>query len=312
MNEKGPSAPFFQPGFCKEQGMTEISAGKVKELREMTGLGMMECKKALAEAGGDLGKAEELLRIKSGAKASKAASRVAAEGVIGAYLSPDAKLGALVELNCETDFVAKNDDFRAFVNEIAALVVRDRPADVEALAARTLASGEAVEARRVALVQKIGENITLRRFVRLEAQGRIASYVHGTRIGVLVDYSGGNEALGKDLAMHVAAAKPMAVSREQVPADVVAQERSIAAARAAESGKPANIVEKMVEGAVAKFLAEVTLMAQPFVKNDKQTVGDIVKAQGARVNGFVLYVVGEGIEKRKDDFAAEVAAMTRG
>jgi len=292
--------------------MAEISASTVMELRQRTGLGMMECKKALTEASGDVAKAEELLRIKSGAKASKAAGRVASEGMIGLSITGDAKAAALVEVNCETDFVAKNDDFRAFVNEIAALVVRDRPADVEALAARTLASGEAVEARRVALVQKIGENITLRRFVRLEAQGRIASYVHGTRIGVLVDYSGGNEALGKDLAMHVAAAKPMAVSREQVPADVVAQERSIAAARAAESGKPANIVEKMVEGAVAKFLAEVTLMAQPFVKNDKQTVGDIVKAQGARVNGFVLYVVGEGIEKRKDDFAAEVAAMTRG
>src|SRR5882672_1876435 len=292
--------------------MAEISASTVMELRQRTGLGMMECKKALTEASGDVAKAEELLRIKSGAKASKAAGRVASEGMIGLSITGDAKAAALVEVNCETDFVAKNDDFRAFVNEIAALVVRDRPADVEALAARTLASGEAVEARRVALVQKIGENITLRRFVRLEAQGRIASYVHGTRIGVLVDYSGGNEALGKDLAMHVAAAKPMAVSRGQVPADVVAQERSIAAARAAESGKPANIVEKMVEGAVAKFLAEVTLMAQPFVKNDKQTVGDIVKAQGARVNGFVLYVVGEGIEKRKDDFAAEVAAMTRG
>ena len=292
--------------------MAEISASTVMELRQRTGLGMMECKKALTEAEGDVAKAEELLRIKSGAKASKAAGRVAAEGVIGLYTAADGKVAAMVEINCETDFVARNDDFRAFANEVAQIVARDQPGDVAALAARPLASGDTVEARRVALVQKIGENIALRRFVRLEAQGRVASYVHGTRIGVLVDYTGGNEALGKDLAMHIAATKPMAVSREHVPADVVAKERTIASARAAESGKPANIVEKMVEGAVAKFLAEVTLLPQPFVKNDKETVDAIVKAQGARVNGFVLYVVGEGIEKRKDDFAAEVAAMTRG
>jgi elongation factor Ts len=291
--------------------MPEISASRVMELRQRTGLPMMECKKALTEADGDLGKAEELLRIRSGAKASKAASRVAAEGIVGIAVAPDAKSAAMVEVNCETDFVAKNDEFRAFANEIAQVVVREQPADVETLAGRTLAAGETIEARRIALVQKIGENMTIRRFVRLAAQGRIASYVHGTKIGVLVDYTGGNEALGKDLAMHVAATKPIAVSREQVPADVVDKERSIAAARAAESGKPANIVEKMVEGAVAKFLAEVTLLPQPFVKNDKQSVGDLVKGQGARVNGFVLYVVGEGIEKRKDDFAAEVAAMAR-
>jgi len=296
----------------EQANMAEISASTVMELRQRTGLGMMECKKALTEAEGDVAKAEELLRIKSGAKASKAAGRVAAEGVIGLHTAADGKVAAMVEINCETDFVARNDDFRAFANEVAQIVARDKPADVAALAARSLASGDTVEARRVALVQKIGENIALRRFVRLDAQGRIASYVHGTRIGVLVDYTGGNENLGKDLAMHVAATKPMAVSREQVPADVVAKERTIAAARAAESGKPANIVEKMVEVAVAKFLAEVTLLPQPFVKNDKETVDAIVKAQGARVNGFVLYVVGEGIEKRKDDFAAEVAAMTRG
>jgi elongation factor Ts len=294
-----------------EQAMPEISASRVMELRQRTGLPMMECKKALTEAEGDLGKAEELLRIRSGAKASKASSRVAAEGVVGIAVAPDAKTAAMVEVNCETDFVAKNDEFRAFANEIAQIVLREQPGDVDALAGRTLAAGDTIEARRIALVQKIGENMTIRRFVRLAAQGRIASYVHGTKIGVLVDYTGGNEALGKDLAMHVAATKPIAVSREQVSADVVDKERSIAAARAAESGKPANIVEKMVEGAVAKFLAEVTLLSQPFVKNDKQTVGDLVKGQGARVNGFVLYVVGEGIEKRKDDFAAEVAAMAR-
>jgi elongation factor Ts len=292
--------------------MPEISASRVMELRQRTGHPMMECKKALTEASGDLVKAEELLRIRSGAKASKAAARVAAEGVVGIAVTQDAKTAAMVELNCETDFVAKNDAFRAFANEIAQLVARERAGDVAALSGRTLASGETIEARRTALVQKVGENITLRRFVRLDAQGRVASYVHGTRIGVLVDYTGGNEALGKDLAMHIAATKPLAVSREQVPSDVVEKERSIAAARAAESGKPANIVEKMVEGALAKFLAEVTLLPQPFVKNDKETIAALVASQGARVNGFVLYVVGQGIERRKDDFAAEVAAMTRG
>ena len=278
--------------------MAEISASTVMELRQRTGLGMMECKKALTEAAGDIAKAEELLRIRSGSKASKAASRVAAEGVIGLFVAGDAKTAAMVEVNCETDFVARNEEFRAFANEVAQVVARDRPADVAALAARTLASGDAIEARRVALVQKIGENVSLRRFVREEARGRIASYVHGARIGVLVDYEGGDDALGKDLAMHIAATKPMAVSREQVPADVIEKERGIAAARAAESGKPANIVDKMVEGAVAKFLAEVTLLSQPFVKNDKQTVADLVKSHGAKVHGFVLYVVGEGIEKR--------------
>ena len=292
--------------------MAEISASTVMELRQRTGLGMMECKKALTEAAGDIGKAEELLRIRSGSKASKAASRVAAEGVIGLFVAGDAKTAAMVEVNCETDFVARNEEFRAFANEVAQVVARDGPADVATLAARTLPSGDTIEARRVALVQKIGENISLRRFVREQAKCRIGSYVHGARIGVLVDYEGGDDALGKDLAMHIAATKPMAVSREQVAADVIEKERSIAAARAAESGKPANIVEKMVEGAVAKFLAEVTLLSQPFVKNDKQTVGDLLKARGAKVHGFALYVVGEGIEKRKDDFAAEVAAMTRG
>jgi len=273
---------------------------------------MMECKKALTEAGGDPAKAEELLRIRSGAKASKAASRIAAEGVIGLHVAPDAKTAALVEVNCETDFVAKNEDFRAFAAEVATLAARDNPADVPALAAKTLASGETVESRRATLVQKIGENMTIRRFARVVAKGRLASYVHGGKIGVLVDVTGGQDALGKDLAMHVAASKPMAVTPDQVPVDIVEKERAIAAARAAESGKPADIVKKMVEGAVAKYLSEVTLLAQPFVKGDgKQTVGQLVKAQAAVVNGFVLFVVGEGIEKKKDDFAAEVAAMAK-
>jgi elongation factor Ts len=292
--------------------MAEIAASMVMDLRQRTGLGMMECKKALTEAAGDLAKAEELLRIRSGAKASKAAGRIAAEGVIGLYVAPDAKTAAMVEVNCETDFVAKNDDFRAFAAEIAQIVARENPPDLSALGAKSLASGETIEARRAVLVQKIGENMSIRRFTRKSAAGRLASYVHGNRIGVLVDLTGGQNTLGKDLAMHVAASKPMAVSEKQVPADVVAKERAIAVARAADSGKPANIVDKMVEGAVAKFLAEVTLLAQPFVKGDgKETVGQLVKAQGASVNDFVLFVVGEGIEKKKDDFAAEVAAMTK-
>jgi elongation factor Ts len=294
--------------------MADISASMVMELRQRTGLGMMECKRALTEAGGDLAKAEELLRIKSGAKASKAADRVAAEGVVGLFVLPDAKAGAIVEVNCETDFVAKNDDFRAFANEVAQVVARTSPADVAALGAAKLASGESVEARRIALVQKIGENMTVRRFERRTASGRLASYVHtNLKIGVLVDVVGGDDTLGRDLAMHIAAIKPIAVSREGVAADVIERERKIAAAKAAESGKPANIAEKMVEGTVAKFLAEVTLLAQEFVKaENKETVGTLLKQKGASVAGFTMFVVGEGIERKKDDFAAEVAAMAKG
>jgi len=292
--------------------MAEISASMVMELRQRTGLGMMECKKALIEATGDLAKAEDLLRIKSGAKASKAAGRVASEGVIGLSVAPDAKTGAMVEVNCETDFVARNDDFKAFAAEVAQVVARDNPADVAALSACKLASGDTVESRRVALVQKIGENMSIRRFVRRTAQGLLSSYVHGVKIGVLVDVAGGDSQLGRDLAMHIAASKPLAVDKSGVAAEVVEHERTIAAARAAESGKPANIVEKMVDGAVAKFLADVTLLAQPFVKGDgKQTVEQLTKTAGATVHGFTLYVVGEGIEKKKDDFAAEVAAMAK-
>jgi len=291
--------------------MAEITASMVKDLREKTDAPMMECKKALTEAGGDPAKAEEILRVRLGNKASKAASRVAAEGVVGTYTAPDAKLGAIIEVNCETDFVAKNDDFRAFAGEVARVVADRGAADVAALGNEALPNGDTVEARRVALVQKIGENLAVRRFARREAKGRIASYVHGTRIGVLVDYTGGDEQLGKDIAMHVAAIKPLAVTKDEVPAETVAQERKIAAAKAAESGKPANIVEKMVEGAVGKYLSEVTLLAQPFVKGDgKQTVEQLLKSKGATVHGFTLYVVGEGIERRKDDFAAEVAAAS--
>jgi len=279
--------------------MAEISASLVKELRELTGLGMMECKKALTETGGDLKKAEELLRIKSGAKASKAAARVAAEGVIGAWLSPDAKLGALAEVNCETDFVAKNEDFLAFARDVAETVAKADPADVQGLAP--------FEARRQALVQKIGENITLRRFARLEAKGSLALYVHGAKIGVLVDVEG-PEDLGKDLAMHIAAFKPRYQAKSDVPADEIARERDIAAARAKESGKPPEIVAKMIEGAVNKSLNEMTLLGQPFVKDDKQSVEKVLSAKKAKLHAYRLLVVGEGIEKKGTDFAAEVMA----
>ena len=279
--------------------MAEISASLVKELRELTGLGMMECKKALAETGGDLKKAEELLRIRSGAKASKAAGRIAAEGVIGAWLSPDGRLGALVELNCETDFVAKNEDFIAFARELAQAVATTDPADLQAL------SG--FEARRQGLVQKIGENISIRRFARLQAQGRLALYLHGVKIGVLVDLDG-PEDLAKDLAMHVAFAKPQYTSKAEVPADFVARERDIATARAKDSGKPPEIVARMVEGAVNKLLGEITLLGQPFVKDDKQTVEKLLAAKKAKLHGYRFLVVGEGIERKSSDFAAEVMA----
>jgi elongation factor Ts len=271
----------------------------------------MECKKALAEANGDLDKAEEILRVKLGNKASKAASRVAAEGIVAIALASDAKAGAIVEVNCETDFVAKNDDFLAFVAGLAKLVLERKPADVGALSSLSY-HGSTVEEARKALVGKIGENLSIRRFARLDAKGRLAQYIHGgAKIGVLVDVAGGDEQLAKDLAMHIAAAKPVALSREQVPADLVKKERDIAAAKAAESGKPANIVEKMVEGGVQKFLKEVTLLGQPFVKDDKQTIEALLKSKGASVAAFVLYVVGEGIEKKSTDFAAEVAAQAK-
>ena len=289
--------------------MAEITAGMVRELREKTDAPMMECKKALIEADGDQAKAEEILRIKLGNKASKAAGRVAAEGVVAAFIANDGKLGAIVEVNCETDFVAKNDEFLTFTGALAELVARHNPADVAALSMLPL-DGSTVEHRRTALVGKIGENLSVRRFRRHEAEGRLESYIHGgAKIGVVVDVVGGENVLAKDIAMHIAASKPLALSRDEVSAELVQKERDIASAKAAESGKAANIVDKMVEGAVAKFLKEVTLLGQPFVKNDKQTIAELLKSKGASVAAFTLYVVGEGIEKKKDDFAAEVMAQ---
>ncbi len=289
--------------------MAEITASMVKELREKTDAPMMECKKALSEAAGDLGKAEEILRVKLGNKAAKASARIAAEGIVGIWIAADGKLGSIIEVNCETDFVAKNPDFTAFVARLAELVAKQDPADVAALSALSI-DGKSVEDTRTALVGKIGENVSIRRFVRIAANGRLAQYIHGgARIGVLVDVSGADDALARDLAMHIAAAKPVALSRDQVDEDLIRKERDIATAKAAESGKPADIVIRMVEGSVQKYLKEVTLLGQTFVKDDKLTIEQLLKSRSAAVNAFTLYVVGEGIERKSSDFAAEVAAQ---
>nr|WP_218953333.1 translation elongation factor Ts [Parapusillimonas granuli] len=293
-----------------EKIVAQITASMVKELREKTDAPMMECKKALTEADGDMARAEEILRVKLGNKASKAAARITAEGLIGLHIAADGKRGTLIEVNCETDFVAKNDDFIAFINQVAELATEKNPADVAALNELPLGDGT-VESIRAALVGKIGENISIRRFERFETADQLASYVHGGKIGVLVEFSGPDET-GKDLAMHIAATKPKALDAAGVPAADIAAERSVAEQKAAESGKPAEIVAKMVEGSVQKFLKEVTLLSQPFVKNDKQTVEQMLKEKGAKVARFSLYVVGEGIEKKSEDFAAEVAAAAAG
>jgi len=291
--------------------MPAITASMVAELRAKTDAPMMECKKALTEAEGDLSRAEEILRVKLGNKAGKASSRITAEGVVAA--SVQGSTGALVEINCETDFVSKNDSFLAFANACAKLVADKNPADAAALAALPLSQdgfGPTVEDVRKGLIGKIGENMSIRRFTRYAGGGTLAHYLHGTRIGVLVEYEGSDVA-AKDTAMHIAAMKPVALSSSDVPADLVDRERRIAAEKAAESGKPADIVAKMVEGSVQKYLKEVSLGNQAFVKDatGKQTVEQMLKAANTKVKAFTLYVVGEGIEKRSEDFAAEVAAQ---
>ena len=287
--------------------MADITAAMVKELREKTDAPMMECKRALTEAAGDMDKAEEILRVKLGNKASKAASRVAAEGVVAIHISADQKLGAIVEVNCETDFVAKNDEFLALSAKLAELVAANSPADVAALSAMSI-NGVSVEDTRKALVGKIGENVSIRRFARVPAVGLLTSYIHGgAKVVTLVDITGGDATLAKDVAMHIAASKPKSLNASGVPAEDIAKERAVAEGKAAESGKPADIVAKMVEGSVAKFLKEVSLFSQPFVKDDKQTIEQLMKSRGAAINGFHLYLVGEGIEKKVTDFAAEVA-----
>jgi elongation factor Ts len=291
--------------------MAEITAGMVKELREKTDAPMMECKKALTEAAGDMAKAEEILRVKLGNKASKAATRVAAEGVVAISISADGKLGSILEINSETDFVAKNDEFLALAAGAAKLVAEQNPADVAALSALPFGAGT-VESVRTALVGKIGENMSIRRFTRVEAKGQLASYIHGgAKIGVLVDLVGGDEQLAKDIAMHIAASKPKALDASGVPAELLDTERRIAIEKAREAGKPEAMLEKIAEGTVQKYLKDVTLLGQVFVKAEdgKQTIEQLLKSRSASVASFVLYVVGEGIEKKVTDFAAEVAAQ---
>ena len=291
--------------------MAEITAAMVKELREKTDAPMMECKKALSEAAGDMVKAEEILRVKLGSKATKAAARITAEGVVGICIAADGKLGSIIEVNCETDFVAKNDDFLALTKGCAELVASANPADVAALSALPFGEGT-VESTRTALVGKIGENMTFRRFVRAEAKGKLYSYIHGgAKIGVLLDLVGGDDQLGKDLAMHIAASKPKALDASGVAPELIDSERRVAIEKAREAGKPEAMIEKIAEGSVQKYLRDVTLLGQVFVKAEdgKQTIEQLLKSKGASVAGFTLYIVGEGIEKRVNDFAAEVAAQ---
>jgi elongation factor Ts len=296
--------------------MAAITAAMVGELRGKTDAPMMECKKALTEAEGDMARAEEILRVKLGGKASKASSRITAEGVVTAYIAGN--VGALLEINSETDFVAKNDDFLALANNAARLVAENNPADVAALLALPL-DGKTLDEVRAALIGKIGENMSIRRFQRFETTGKLASYIHGSRIGVIVEFDGADEQVGKDVAMHIAAMKPVSLSADQVPAELIEKERSVAALKAQEDadkaaaeGKPAQspeILAKRLEGSVQKYLKEVSLLNQAFVKNDKQSIEQMLKANNTTVKAFTMYVVGEGIEKKQDDFAAEVAAQ---
>ena len=296
--------------------MAAITAAMVGELRAKTDAPMMECKKALTEAEGDMGRAEEILRVKLGGKASKASARITAEGVVASYISGN--VGALVEVNSETDFVAKNDDFLALAANAAKLVAENNPADVAALLALPL-DGKTLDEVRAALIGKIGENMSIRRFQRFETTGKLASYLHGTRIGVMVEFDGADEQVGKDVAMHIAAMKPVALSSNEVPAELIEKERSVAALKAQEdadaaaaAGKPAQspeILAKRLEGSVQKYLKEVSLLNQAFVKNDKQSIEQMLKEKNTTVKAFTMYVVGEGIEKKQDDFAAEVAAQ---
>ena len=289
--------------------MAEITASMVKELRERTDAPMMDCKKALTEAAGDMQKAEEILRVRFGNKAAKSAGRVAAEGVVAINISADGKTAAMIEVNCETDFVAKNDDFLALSATLAKMVIDSNPAAGAALSALPY-GGKTVEETRTELVGKMGENMSIRHFVRLEGQGKFASYIHGSKIGVLVDVSG-DEAIAKDIAMHIAASKPKSLDASGVSQDLIDTERRVAIEKAKEAGKPEAMLEKIAEGTVQKFLKEVTLLSQAFVKDDKQTVEQVLKSKGSQCHGFTMFVVGEGIEKNVTDFAAEVAAASK-
>ena len=289
--------------------MAVITAAMVKELRVKTDAPMMECKKALTEADGNMEQAEEILRVKLGNKATKAASRITADGVVAIYIDEPGKIGAIVELNSETDFVAKNADFIAFANDIAKLVAENKPADVAALSALPL-NGSTVDEVRKGLIGKIGENISISRFQIIEGKGKLSTYIHGgAKIGVIVDVVGGNDEVAHDVAMHIAASKPKALDKDGVDQNLIETERRVAIEKARENGKPEHLIEKIAEGSVNKFLKEVTLLSQPFVKDDSKSVGELLKSNGATVSAFALFVVGEGLEKRNDDFAAEVAAQ---
>jgi elongation factor Ts len=290
--------------------MANITASMVKELRERTDAPMMDCKKALTEADGDMSRGEEILRVRFGNKASKAAGRLAAEGIVGISLTADSKIGTLLEVNSETDFCAKNEAFIAYVDALAAVINEHNPADMAAASALPM-DGATVEETRAQLAGKIGENITPRRFVRIAAQGKLSSYVHGAKIGVLVDLVGGDDALGKDIAMHIAAAKPKALHADGVDAALIETERRVAIEKAIEAGKPEAMVEKIAEGTVSKFLKEVTLLNQMFVKNDKMSIEQLLKSKDASIASFSMYTVGEGIEKVVVDYAAEVAAAAK-
>ncbi|MCK8516373.1 translation elongation factor Ts [Methylonatrum kenyense] len=289
-----------------------ITAAMVKELRERTGSGMMECKKALVETDGDIEQAVEHMRKKGLAKADKKADRVAAEGKIVAATADGGRRGVLLEVNCETDFVSGGDDFGAFADRAAALILEQQPADVEALLELPADGDKTLNTLRQELVAKIGENIQVRRFNTFQTEGQLHHYLHGTRIGVMVDVQGGDEQLGRDVAMHVAASQPVCVDEGGMPAEVLEKERAILKAQAEESGKPAEIVEKMLDGRMKKFLKETTLLGQPFVKDPDQTVGELLNKAGATVHGFARLEVGEGIEKEEGNFAEEVMAQVRG
>jgi elongation factor Ts len=290
--------------------MAEITAGMVKELRERTDAPMMDCKKALTEADGDMTRAEEILRVRFGNKASKAAGRVAAEGTVGVSIAADGKTSAMIEVNSETDFCAKNEDFLKFVGDLAGIVAASNAADIETVGTLPM-RGATVEETRAQLVGKIGENITPRRFVKLNAKGKLASYVHGSKIGVILDLVGGDDALAKDIAMHIAAAKPKSLDASGISADLIEAERRVAIEKAKEAGKPEAMLEKIADGTVQKFLKEVTLLSQVFVKDDKFTIESLLKSKNASVASFTMYTVGEGIEKAVVDYAAEVAAAAK-
>ena len=287
--------------------MAEITASLVMKLRGATDAPMMDCKKALMEADGDMSRAEEILRVKFGNKASKAASRVAAEGGVASFITKDGKQGSLIEVNSETDFCAKNEEFQGFIQQLAEVVVSEKPSNVEELS-KVLTNGKTVEDLRTGLIGKIGENITPRRFVNVSAKGSLYSYIHGLRIGVIIDLEGGNEELGKDIAMHIAAAKPKAIDQAGVDQELIATERRVALEKAREAGKPEEMLEKIAEGTVNKYLKEVTLLNQAFVKDDKLSIQDLLNQNRATIHSYTIFTVGEGIEKKQDDFAAEVAA----